>query len=437
MDMRLYEAAEAGDIQILHQLLTEDPLILHTASIISDKNPLHIASIAGHVDFAKEILRLKPDLSKELDQHGVSPVHTALANGYLEIIRELLKVDGKLCRIKGIENKTPLHYAAIKGRVDIINEMILASPESLEDMTVQRETALHLAVKFSQFEAIKLLVDWAREIKKEDILNWKDEQGNTILHLATWKKQRQVIELLLGNGTKSVGIVEVNATNYTSLTALDLLLIFPSEAGDREIKEILRGANAIRARDQQFSHVDSFSCSNQSPSTSGTRASHNLMDYFKFKRGRDSPSDARTALLVVVVLVTTSAFQVGLNPPGGVWQDGNLAGKSIMGSKEPPTFAVFAVFNSIMFTVSLVTINILTTNFPMRLELLICMSAMFVTYNIAIIGIAPESIKVFLTVFTSVLPTVVEVVVKQVRQIIVRVKELVANIVQKISSIPN
>ena len=118
-------------------------------------------------------------------------MHLASANGHLEIVRELLKVDRRLCQLEGKEKKNPLHYAATKGKVDVVSEMLLACPECVEDMTVQKETALHLAVKNSQHEAVKVLLTWVREMKREDILNLKDEQGNTILHLATWKKQRQ------------------------------------------------------------------------------------------------------------------------------------------------------------------------------------------------------------------------------------------------------
>ena len=59
-------------------------------------------------------------------------------------------------------------------------------------MTRQKETALHLAVKCSQFEAASVLVHRIRELNKEDVFNMKDEQGNTVLHLATWRKQRKV-----------------------------------------------------------------------------------------------------------------------------------------------------------------------------------------------------------------------------------------------------
>ncbi|PPS10604.1 hypothetical protein GOBAR_AA10052 [Gossypium barbadense] len=61
--------------------------------------------------------------------------------------------------------------------------------ECIEGVTVKRETCLRLAIKNSQFEAIKVMVEWILEMEKEDILNLKDELGNTILHLAILIRQ--------------------------------------------------------------------------------------------------------------------------------------------------------------------------------------------------------------------------------------------------------
>ena len=193
MDQRLYEASQSGNIHLLHQLLVENPLLLHSLALDSTNNdPIHVASLAGHVGFVKELISLKPALAKEMNQDGFSPMHIASANGYLEIVGELLKVDQRLCRLKGRDQWTPLHHAARSGRVEIVKEIVLACPESVEDVTVQGETALHLAVKNCQFGAVEVLVELVTETSKVKILNLKDKHGNTVLHLATWRKQHQV-----------------------------------------------------------------------------------------------------------------------------------------------------------------------------------------------------------------------------------------------------
>ncbi|KAM1368280.1 hypothetical protein PS1_001628 [Malus domestica] len=440
MDFRLFEASQTGDNQLLHQLLAENPLLLHDLALTSTENPLHVASFAGHVEFVKEIVKLKPAFVLEMNQDGFGPMHIASANGYLEIVRELLRVDPRLCRMNGRDGWTPLHCAAARGRADVVGEMVLTCPESVEDVTVQGETSLHLAVKNCQFEAVKLLVELVRELRKVNVLNMKDKHGNSVLHLATWKKLHEVVEWLVGNGT-TPSALEVNIVNQGGLTPLDLLLVFPSEAGDREIEEILRGAGASRAQD--INHTPSH-CPMET-NTLQLQQPKNLMEYFKFKKGRDSPSDARTALLVISVLVATATFQVGLSPPNGIWQDSSgsnnngagsgsnepaahLAGKSILGSNNAVAFVFFVAFNSIGFSLSLYMINVLTSNFPLQLELQICIVEVYCTYNFAVTSIAPDNTKLIIIVITSVLPTLVSLAVPCARQLImIRVREPVLN----------
>ncbi|KAL6123416.1 hypothetical protein ACLB2K_075938 [Fragaria x ananassa] len=491
---RLFESSQTGNVQVLHQLLAENQLLLHSVSLASRGSPLQVAAVAGHVDFVKEIVRLKPAFAEELNQDGFSPMHIAAANGFLEILRELLTVDSKLSQLKGRDQWTPLHYAAVRGRVGIIREMVLACPDSVEHVTVQGETVFHLAVRNSQFEAVRVLVTLVREIGKLNVLQMKDHLGNTVLHLATWKKQHQVVDwldhigtglacalevnnvnqsgltaldlllifpseagdremvelvrqrnkldilnmkdnngnsvvqcLLAINGTSTPATLDVNSTNQSGLTALDLLLIFPSGAGVLEIDGILRGSGALRARDivhTNHNHtVLSFPAENQHNLQTDPK---NLVEYFKFKRGRDSPDDARNVLLVVAVLVATVTYESALNPAGGLWQDTNLS----KNGTDPPHIAgtstnasynlayyIETVYNSIGFSVSLYMINILTTNFPLRLELQVCGVALYSTYVTALITISPDLTEwyvLFVHVFVLVpfLPMVVLLAVR-------------------------
>ncbi|KAK8530810.1 hypothetical protein V6N13_030749 [Hibiscus sabdariffa] len=425
MDSRLSESASTGNIDALHKLLRENPLILHTISLCSDENPLHIASGEGHVGFVREILRSRPQYAKEVNKDGFSPLHMAAANGHIEIVRELMNVDPKLCSVEGREKKTPFHFAAMKGRVDVIHEMLGRYGECLESVTVQKETALHLAIKNSQFEAIKVMVDWI------------------------------VIELVLGSGTTTPGLLDINAVNRIGLTAMDVLQMFPSEAGDREIAEILRRAGAVSARDVTIPQIPSHESHDPEPDHPRTQQrsrwrAENMAEYFKFKKGRDSPSEARNTLLVIAVLVATATFQVGLNPPGGTWQDSyfpnqnnstglnapHLAGKSVMGTNDGTTFALFVASNSLGFAMSLFVINILTSKFPMQLELQICLISLFFTYNTAIASIAPSNVRAFTIILTSVFSASIPPSAFLVKQVMHMFKTLAKDIIHRVRPDP-
>ncbi|XP_060217075.1 ankyrin repeat-containing protein BDA1-like [Lycium barbarum] len=404
MDQRLlFQAARTGNTEYLHNLLKDYPLLLDTASLAGGENPLHIACILGHVDFAKELIKLKREFSGELNQDGLSPLHIASANGNMDIIKLLLNLDHNLCKIKGREQRVPLHYAAIKGRVRVITELITASPDCIMDFTARNETALHLAAMNYQFEAFRVLVEHIKNLKKEDVFNKKDDQGNTILHVAVSRRQYEVVKLLLREQVILRSVVEVNSSNKGGLTPLDVLGLFQSEAGEREIEEMLREAGAMRARESQTTAQESaIHVNEQNRSRSPAKQ---LLDYFKYDTIKDSPGSVRNTLLVLAVLIATTTYQAVLSPPGGVWQDDNsgtgthhVAGESIMGYHNPKSYRIFLICNSVGFFTSLHMINFLTIGFPMRLELQVSITSLVFTYNTSMNAMAPRLSTLFIVV---------------------------------------
>ncbi|XP_059597992.1 ankyrin repeat-containing protein BDA1-like [Vitis vinifera] len=127
MDAELFKAARDGNIEALLKLLERDPLLLE--GVATANNPLHVAAMLGHLDFAKELLKHKSDVgeyAKELNQHGYSPMHLAAANGHLQVVEMLLGISRELCCVKGRDGVTPLHCASIKGRRQIISLLLSA-----------------------------------------------------------------------------------------------------------------------------------------------------------------------------------------------------------------------------------------------------------------------------------------------------------------------
>ncbi|XP_015164466.1 ankyrin repeat-containing protein At3g12360-like [Solanum tuberosum] len=171
IDIRLREAAKKGDVHHLQSLIKEVPFLLSTVSLAgSNETPLHIACLSVHLEFAKEIIHLRPEFARELNQDGFSPLHIASANGDIEIVKELLNIDHNLCFLKGKHRRIPLHYVVIKGRKHVIKELLVASPDSAAEVTARGETCLHLAVKNHQFENFKLLLENLKEFNKYGLI---------------------------------------------------------------------------------------------------------------------------------------------------------------------------------------------------------------------------------------------------------------------------
>lgn len=108
----------------------------------------------------------------------------------MEIVKELLSFIPDVCFVLDSDGRSPLHHTAIKGRAKVLTELVRVKPEATRVLTGRGETGLHLCVKYNRLEALKVLVE---SMDREDgIMNWKDDDGNTVLHLAVAKKQIEV-----------------------------------------------------------------------------------------------------------------------------------------------------------------------------------------------------------------------------------------------------
>ena len=201
---KLKQVAQDGNIDNFYRLIREDAKLLEAIDELPFVDtPLHIAASVGNVPFAMEMMRLKPSLVSKPNPDGFSPLHLALQREQIEMVRRLLQVDGDLVRMKAKEGMTLLHYAIITyDHLDLLVEFLSLCPHSIEDVTIRNETALHIALKYDKLEAFKLLVGWLRQNRSKNslfwerkVLNWKDGEGNTVLHVAISKNQPQACSL--------------------------------------------------------------------------------------------------------------------------------------------------------------------------------------------------------------------------------------------------
>ncbi|XP_030974711.1 ankyrin repeat-containing protein BDA1-like [Quercus lobata] len=208
---KMKQVAQHGNIDAFYILIMEDVKLLEdidqlvTTTICPFVDtPLHIAASAGHIPLAMELMRLKPSFAWKPNPDGFNPIHLALLNGQTHMVLWLLKVDGNLVRVQGREGMTPLHYAAItEDHLDLLDKFLKIYPKSIKDVTIRNENALHSALKYDKLEAFLHLVRWLRKnwsqntiLWESEVLNWKDEEGNTALHIAVSKNQPKAVRKL-------------------------------------------------------------------------------------------------------------------------------------------------------------------------------------------------------------------------------------------------
>ncbi|CAL5391468.1 unnamed protein product [Camellia sinensis] len=443
MDERLIGAAQTGDVETLYNLIQGDPFVLNKIDQVPFVDtPLHVAISANQTHFAKEITSLKPSFVVKLNQYGYSPIHLASMVGQEEIVKELITIDPKLRLLKGREKTTPLHCAAMAGHSDVINLLLDGCPQSLVELTIWNETALHLAVKSNQLEALncclsgcksfktsrlvpmpfclhwkkeverlwcsfacskrevedfKIIKDGPEKIRREEVLNWKDKQGNIVLHLATFTKQYEIIKILLSKNPTPGTQLDVNAVNGNNQTTLDILFQLRREKEDKEIKTILRQAGTVTAGQ----------IITPPPSTTATTPPKT----FELK-GHPLPINSNNIMIIASILLAITCFLTGVYPPGGVWQydykssfnttttTEYKAGTAIMAASTISVFFMF--FNLFGFFASLLIIYVLIKGSPLR-WLFVGVVAVFSTaYLLALALITPdEKLPTILNIFFS------------------------------------
>ena len=112
--------------------------------------PLHIAASYWNIQFALELMSLKPSFARKLNPNGFSPIHLTLQNGHIELVRRLLQLDGDLVCVKGRKRLTPLHYVVESDEhLDLMEEFLLVCPNSVTDVTVRTRQLCILPLKMT------------------------------------------------------------------------------------------------------------------------------------------------------------------------------------------------------------------------------------------------------------------------------------------------
>ncbi|TYI91400.1 hypothetical protein E1A91_D03G189600v1 [Gossypium mustelinum] len=326
----LKNAAQNGDVNKLYQAIAQNSNVLeHYDQTPFAETPLHIATSRGHINFALEIMRLKPSLSKKLDEKGWSPMHVALQHNQTSMVYRLIETEPTLVGIKGREGFTPLHYVVQNDEVNLLREFLAVSPHSIMETTNKGKTALHIAVEKGNTRALEALLSflrrsWYREALywEEKVVNWKDENGFTVLHVAVTMNDIQVVKSLLNSK------INVNAKSLEGKTVLDI------RAGNNpDMEKVLIQAGAKNSDVMKANNINAIPSMKQVSFEPKPTLLDNVIRFLKGQKTNIS-TETRDALLVVAALVATATFQAVLSPPGGLRQADSSDSDSLPFSKE-------------------------------------------------------------------------------------------------------
>ncbi|KAG6624968.1 hypothetical protein CIPAW_16G063100 [Carya illinoinensis] len=105
---------------------------------------------------------------------------------------------------------------------------------------------------------------------------------------------------------------------------------------------------------------------------------NDLVSYFQYQPERDTASDVRNALLVVMALIAAATFQACLNPPR--WQVNQRAGTASFPSCYLSQSSLFLFSNTLAFSSSNYVISYLVYRFPFYMLIWIGLFSFSFTY---------------------------------------------------------
>ncbi|KAL8063150.1 hypothetical protein ABFX02_01G009300 [Erythranthe guttata] len=327
-----------------------------------------------------------------------TPLHIATTNGHLAFVREILKINPRLAEELDSQQSSALHIASARGYVEIAEELLSAAPDMCLSRDSQGRNPLHLAAMKGHDLVVTLLVEAAPVAAREKL-----DRGLTVLHLCIKYSQLESLKILVPI-FKELLYSEDDDGN----TILHMAL------GNKQ-SEIIRYLVQNTDMDVNATNYN-------------TKTAYNNKPIKWLTKKRDS-------IMVVAILIATMAFQAGVSPAGGVWQEDltqdlqgdylvnpHRAGESIMAHHHPKAFKSFIRANTIAFISSLSTILLLISGLPFRKKIFmwilmvimwVTITSIAVTYAMSIAAVTPKKfgrslshvIEIGLAVWTAVMAT--------------------------------
>lgn len=199
----------------------------------------------------------------------------------------------------------------------------------------------------------------------------------------------------------------MNASNANGDTSTDILVHVPRDLKYQQITQSLTRAGAVQAKPQgSFGSI---------PNNSRSRTRLDRLEYHyqppAYSQLKEHYEDwldrKRNSLMVVASLIATMAFQAGINPPSGVWQEStntdppHEAGYAIMISNHPDLYHIFLISNTVGFVSTLSIIVLLISGLPflryrfflwiLMVIMWIATTSMSLTYLVSIWVLTPTS----------------------------------------------
>lgn len=148
------------------------------------------------------------------DDNGQTPLHYAASTNFAEGVQFFLLKHKMHIIEKDADGFFPIHCASKYGHVGILVKLLYNCLDAREFVNQDGQNILHVAAKYGKFGVVKYILQTPG---LELLLNEKDHEGDTPLHLAATNWHPKVVSCLTWDKR-----VDLNLVNNKGLTALEV-----------------------------------------------------------------------------------------------------------------------------------------------------------------------------------------------------------------------
>ncbi|XP_068501123.1 protein ACCELERATED CELL DEATH 6-like [Phaseolus vulgaris] len=260
------------------------------------RSPLIVTILKQNKGILEKIVKRKKEWIHVKDDIGRNALHYAASIGYLHGVDYLLQ-NCHTCNMERDNNGFfPLHLASTFGHIEVLKKLLENCPNPREIVDNKGRNIVHIAAIMGQFNVVRYVLRDANDGVK-DMINDKDYDGNTPLHLAASHSRPKIVQALTWDTR-----VDLHCLNNNNQTALDAFEQFKQEN------------NPPYPQRLTWCQLKSVGVQN------AKRGLHSIEIPSPWKpepENTDFYKDRINTLMVVSTLITTVAFAGGFTLPGG------------------------------------------------------------------------------------------------------------------------